>query len=91
MSMQYDVKAAERATSGTAFGAPTRVKGLVVSFATGGTVELKDGGSSGTSRFKYTAPAAAGTTNILIPGEGIRFNTDVYVALADATATVFYG
>jgi hypothetical protein len=89
--MQYDVKAAERTTSGSAFGAPARVKGIVVSFATGGTVELKDGGTGGVSRFKYTAPAAAGTTNIVIPGEGILFRTDIYVALSNATATVFYG
>jgi hypothetical protein len=89
--MQYDVKAAERTTSGSAFGAPARVKGIVVSFATGGTVELKDGGTGGVSRFKYTAPAAAGTTNIVIPGEGILFRTDIYVALTNATATVFYG
>jgi hypothetical protein len=41
--------------------------------------------------FKYTAPAAAGTTNIVIPGEGILFETDVYVTLSSATATVFYG
>ena len=91
MAMQYDVKAAERLTSGTAVASRARVKGLVVSFATGGTVELKDGGTSGTSRFKYTAPAAAGTTNIVIPGEGILFETDVYVTLSSATATVFYG
>jgi len=91
MAMQYDVKAAERTTSGSAFGAPARVKGIVVSFATGGTVELKDGGTGGVSRFKYTAPAAAGTTNIVIPGEGILFRTDIYVALTNATATVFYG
>jgi hypothetical protein len=91
MAMQYDVKAEERTTTGTAFGGPTRVKGLVVSFATGGTVELKDGGTSGVSRFKYTAPAAAGTTNIVIPGEGIRFGTDVHVTLSSATATIFHG
>jgi hypothetical protein len=91
MAMQYDVKAAERTTTGTAFAGPARVKGIVVSFATGGTVELKDGGTSGVSRFKYTAPAAAGTTNIVIPGEGIRFDTDIHVTLASATATVFYG
>lgn len=91
MAMQTDVQAAERTTSGTAFAAPTRVKSLIVSFASGGTVELKDGGSSGTSRFKYTAPATAGTTNIYLPGEGIRFTTDVYVVLSSATATVVYG
>ena len=38
MAMQYDVKAAERLTSGTAVATRARVKGLVVSFATGGTV-----------------------------------------------------
>tara|TARA_R110000772_G_scaffold66908_5_gene148812 strand:- start:8469 stop:8744 length:276 start_codon:yes stop_codon:yes gene_type:complete len=91
MAMQYDVKSVERTTSGTAFSGRVRVKGLVVSFATGGTVELKDGGTSGTSLFKYTAPAVAGTTSILIPGEGILFETDVYVTLSSATATVFYG
>lgn len=91
MSMQYDVKAVERTTSGTAYADATRVKGMIVSFASGGTVELKDGGASGTSRFKYTAPAASGTQNILIPGEGIRFSTDVYVAVTNATVTVFHG
>lgn len=89
--MQTDVKAVERTTTGTAYAAPTRLKGLVVSFATGGTVVVKDGGASGTTVFSYTAPAAAGTTNIVIPGEGILCRTDVHVTLASATATVFYG
>ena len=89
--MQTDVKAAERTTTGTAYAAPTRLKGLVVSFATGGTVIVKDGGASGTTVFSYTAPASAGTTNIVIPGEGILCRTDVHVTLASATATVFYG
>ena len=91
MSMQTDVKAVQITESGSAFGAPTRVKGLVISFASGGTVEVKDGGASGTSRFKYTAPAAAGTVNVLIPGEGIRCYSNVYVAVSSATAVVFYG
>lgn len=89
--MQTDVKSAERTTTGTAYGAPTRLKGLVVSFATGGTVIVRDGGASGTTVFSYTAPASAGTTNIVIPGEGILCRTDVHVTLASATATVFYG
>jgi len=89
--MQTDVKAAERTTTGTAYAAPTRLKGLVVSFATGGTVVVRDGGASGSTVFSYTAPAAAGTTNIVIPGEGILCRTDVHVTLASATATIFYG
>jgi hypothetical protein len=89
--MQYDVKAAERTTTGTAYAAPARIKGLVLSFATGGTVVLKDGGASGTTVFSYTAPAAAGTVNVVIPGEGILCRTDIHVTLSSASATVFYG
>lgn len=91
MSMQYDVKSAQVTSTNTVYAAPARLKGLVVSFATGGTVVLKDGGSSGTTRFSYTAPAAAGTVNIVIPGEGIRFNTDIHATLSSATITAFYG
>ena len=91
MAMQYDVKAVERTTTGTAYAASARIKGLVLSFATGGTVVIKDGGASGTTVFSYTAPAAAGTVNVIIPGEGILCRTDIHVTLTDATATVFYG
>ena len=91
MAMQTDVKSAERTTTGTAYAAPARLKGLVISFATGGTVVVKDGGSGGTTVFSYTAPAAAGTVNVIIPGEGILCSTDIHVTLSSATATVFYG
>jgi hypothetical protein len=91
MAMQTDVKAAERATTGTAYAASARLKGVLVSFATGGTVVIKDGGASGTTVFSYTAPAAAGTVNVIIPGEGILCRTDIHVTLSSATATVFYG
>ena len=89
--MQTDVKAAERTTTGTAYATTARLKGLVVSFATGGTVVVRDGGASGTTVFSYTAPAAAGTVNVIIPGEGILCRTDIHVTLSSATATVFYG
>jgi len=91
MTMQYDVKSAQVTSSDTAYAATTRVKAVTVSYATGGTVVLKDGGSSGTTRFSYTAPAAAGSIHILFPGEGIKFNTDVYATLSSATVVVFYG
>ena len=89
--MQTDVKSAEQTTSGTAFAGPARVKSVTVSYATGGTVTIKDGGSSGTTVWSFTAPAAAGSIHVLLPGEGIRCLTDVYVALSSATATVSYG
>ncbi len=89
--MQTDVKSAQVTSSDTAYAATTRVKAVTVSYATGGTVVLKDGGSSGTTRFSFTAPATAGSEHILFPGEGIKFNTDVYAALSSATIVVFYG
>jgi hypothetical protein len=89
--MQYDVKAAERTTTGTAYAASARLKGVLVAFATGATVVIKDGGSGGATVFSYTAPAAAGTVNVIIPGEGILCRTDIHVTLSSATATVFYG
>jgi len=90
--MQYDVKASTLANTGS-IGYATRLKGLVISYtADTGSVVLKDGGSSGTIRFSFTAPATTnGAVNIIIPGEGIRFDTSIYGAITDATVTVFYG
>lgn len=89
--MQTDVNAVQVTATASAYAGPTRVKAVTVSYASGGTVVLKDGGSSGTTQLSFTAPAAAGSVNILIPGEGIKFDTDVYATLANATIVVFYG
>lgn len=89
--MQTDVKAVEKTSSATVYSGRTRVRALTISYASGGTVSIKDGGSSGAVRWSFTAPAAAGTINVLLPGEGILCETDVYIALSSATATVVYG
>ena len=89
--MQTDVSAIEKTTSGTAVAGPTRLKSVVVSYAATGTVSIKDGGSSGTVLWSFTAPNAAGSIHVLMPGQGIRCETDLYVALSNATATVTYG
>ena len=89
--MQTDVKAVQITSSNTAYAAPTRVKSVTISYASGGTVVLKDGGTGGTAKFSFTAPATNGTEHILLPGEGIRFETDVYAALSSATIMVCYG
>lgn len=87
--MQTDVKAATcGAGATTVFNGPARVKGLTVSFATGGTIVIADGTIT---KFTYTAPAAAGTINIVIPGEGVRCDTSVIATCTSATAVVFYG
>lgn len=90
--MQTDVKAISLAASGSVFGGRTRVKGLVITpGASAGSVTLKDGGSSGTTVFTINTVANGQVESILIPGEGVVFNTDVYATLSNATVTVFYG
>lgn len=91
MAIQYDVKSTEIAASGSVFGGPARLKGITISFASGGTVAIKDGGSGGTTVWSFTAPAAAGVINVLMPGDGIKCNTSVYCTVSSATATVIYG
>lgn len=93
MSMQTDVKSTTAAAAGTTtiFGGPARIKGLLISYPSGGTVVLNDG-TGGTAKFSFTAPAAIGTVSILIPGEGIKCNTNISAVCAAATtAVVFYG
>lgn len=91
--MQTDVSSAQRTTDGTLVAFGTRVKGLVIT-TTGvaGSIVLKDGGASGTARLTIVTHAVADVVDVMLPGEGIRFGTDVYLDLTDvASVTVFYG
>lgn len=93
MGMQTDVKSAAAAANATTtiFGGPARIKGISISYSTGATVVLNDG-TGGPARFSFTAPAAAGAIYILMPGEGIRCDTNISaVVSATTTAVVFYG
>ena len=91
--MQTDVKSVTRTTDGTMVNQPTRVKGiLLTTTTTAGSVVLKDGGSGGTALIALNTPAVAEMFNALLPAEGVRFTTDVYVDLTDVSSvTVFYG
>jgi hypothetical protein len=96
MAMQYDVKAATRTSDGSMYAARTRVKGVVITptATTAGSVVLKDGGASGVTRLTINIDAGnpGAITNVVIPGEGIVFDTNVYLDLTDVTSvTVFYG
>ena len=91
--MQTDVKstAAAAGATTTIFAGSARIKGLTISYPSGGTVTLNDG-TGGTAVFSFTAPAAAGSINVIIPGEGIKCNTNISAVCASATtAVVFYG
>lgn len=93
MGMQTDVRSASCAAgvSTTAFTGRTRLKGLTISFASGGTVTVTDG-NGGPTLYSFIAPATIGAMSVLIPSEGILAASGLYVTTSAATTTsVFYG
>lgn len=94
MGMQTDVQAITVSTSGSAYAARTRVRGLVIApGSANGSVVFKDGGSAGTTLMEFSTVANGEPFNILIPAEGVLFENNVYVALTGTgtAVTVFYG
>lgn len=96
MAMQYDVKAKHLNASGTVFDQPARVKGFSIcaTASTAGTLLLKDGGSGGTTLLEVDIPANSNPNSFytLVPGEGVRFTTNVYATLTGiASVTIYYG
>ena len=95
MGMQTDVKSTYRVNDGTIFAAPARIKGILISpAATAGSLIVKDGGTGGDVVFQSSWPASTEPSpfNIVVPGQGIRCETDIYADVTDLTSiTVFYG
>ena len=93
MAMQTDVLSATATADGTLVAGPARIKGiLLTTTSSAGSVILKDGGASGTTKLTLNTPAVAEMFNALLPGEGIRFTADVYVDVTNVSSvTVFYG
>ena len=92
MGMQTDIKATSLAASGTAFNQRTRVRGaLIEPGGSAGSVVFKDGGASGTTVMTINTSANGETFSVVIPADGIVFQTDVYAVLTNAKVTVFYG
>ena len=91
--MQTDVLSATATADGTLVAGPARIKGiLLTTTSSAGAVVLKDGGASGTTKLTLNTPAVAEMFNALLPGEGIRFTSDVYVDVTNVSSvTVFYG
>ena len=91
--MQTDVKNKHLNADGEIYAGPTRVKGMVITSTGGGegTVAFKDGGASGTTKIEIDVPSSATFHNILVPGEGVKFDTNVYVTLTNCYISVFYG
>lgn len=91
MGMQTDVKAISLAASGAITTARVRLRSLVIEpGASAGSVEIKDGGSGGTTLFTINTTANGETFNVLIPAEGVLCSTSAYATLTNAKVTVFY-
>ena len=93
MAMETDVSSATLTADGTVYGARTRVKSIAyLASATAGSIVLKDGGASGTTKINSATPAVADAYEVVIPAQGVLFETDVYLDLTNVTSvTVFYG
>ena len=91
--MQYDVKAAHIEATGTIVNQRTRLKAYhCISGGTAGDVIFRDGGSGGNLLLQFNIGTGTQPINMLIPGEGILFPTNIHVTLpATAKVTVFYG
>ena len=95
--MQTDVKSAHASVAGTLFSGPTRLKGLIVcpAVSTAATIQFKDGGSSGPVLLEIDIASNTNpnTYTFDVPGEGIKFNNTLYLALSAAVTgvTAFYG
>ena len=88
--MQTDVKGASCAAndSTTAYNGRTRLKGLYYSASGATTVAVKDGS---TTLFTFTI-AAANTSYVLLPGEGVLCETSLVITNgANVTSIAFYG
>jgi len=99
--MQTDVQASVPITASGQFTdqAPTnlarcRVKAVyIVPTATAGSLVLRDGGSGGTIKATInTVASATQPTYMLLPGEGLLFQTAVFGTVTNlGSAIIFYG
>jgi len=87
-----DVKAATASSNTAVIEGPTRVKSFYYNAnASVGSIVLKDGGSGGSTIVTVAVPAN-GFGTVYIPGDGIRFSTNVYTVLTNvASVTIFHG
>lgn len=94
-SMQYDVKSVHLSSDGVAVAYRTRVKAIYgVAGAGLGSVKFYDSAdNSGDLLIEIDTPAGTGNAFwMMIPGEGVLFQDQVYVDVTDVTGvTIYYG
>ena len=93
MSTLTNVFSAHADSTGTIYAGATNLAGYqIASGGTAGEMVFRDGGDTGTILMTLNITINAAVISTLLPGNGIRFNTDIYVELpADAAVTIFCG
>jgi len=93
MSTLTNVFSAHRDSTGVIYSGATNLAGY--QFLTGGVageIVFRDGGGSGTIMLVVNISTNAVPVSTLIPGNGIRFTTNIHVTLpASAAVTIFCG
>ena len=93
MSTLTNVFAKHKDATGTIYAGATNLGGYqVASGGTAGEIIFRDGGVSGTERLRLNITTNTAIISTLLPGNGIRFDTDIHVTLpANAAITIFCG
>ena len=84
---------AHRDSTGTIYSGATNLAGYqLASGGVAGEIVFRDGGSGGTVLLRVNITINTAVISTLIPGNGIRFNTDIHVTLpSGASVTIFCG
>lgn len=94
MSTLTNVFAAHAEATGVIYAGATNLAGYqCLSGGTAGDIIFRDGGASGPIRLQFNIPANTNNPfSNLLPGNGIRFTTNIHVTLPTAArVTIFYG
>ena len=93
MSTLTNVFAVHEDATGTMYSGATNLAGYqLASGGVAGEIVFRDGGSGGTVLLRLNITTNTAVISTLIPGNGIRFSTDIHVTLpASAAVTIFCG
>jgi len=93
MSTLTNVFSAHNDATGTMYSGAANLAGYqAISGGTAGEIILRDGGAGGTVLLRFNISTQLQPISLLIPGNGIRFTTDIHVTLpTSAKITIFCG
>ena len=89
MSFASDVQAVTKTANAAAVSGRTRIQGIYYTCTgTGSSFDLRNGATdTDTSLVNIVTPAAAGAYDIILPDNGILFDSGVFFDKADANVT----